>query len=551
MPMMAAPTEARRARKPVGDSVGRASAMLASGTMASRVLGFVKSWLLLQAIGSIGFGADAYATSTIVPNSIYAIIAQGILNAVLVPQIVRASSHPDGGRAYINKLTTVGIMVFAGVALIASLFAPLLMHLFGLRGEQAVLATAFAYWSLPQIFFLGLYTLLGEALNARKSFGPFTWAPVLNNIVAIAMLLIFIGAFSTDPGGQRPVDSWSPGMIALLAGGATLGMAAQAVILFFFWRKVGLRFRLDFRWRGVNLGHAGKAAAWTFAMLICQQIAGLIQTNVSNSASGTNASTQTLSTAWLIFMLPHSIIAVSIVTAYYTRMSEHAHREDIQAFRRDFSAALRTISLFIAFSAAALIVVAYPFARIFTPHFTQMGNVLIAYLIGLLPYTVLFITQRAFYSISDTVTPFLFTLAQVAVVVGGSLACLGLPPSIRAIGIATTVSIATIIQTLIGVQLLRRRLGGIDGRRALASILRFLIAGALSAVIGIALLIGLGGTFRGGFAVSGFIPAIVSIIIIGMAMLVIYLVVLTLLRSRDLTEAAGPFFSRLRGLFAR
>lgn len=535
----------------MADSVGRSSAMLASGTMVSRVLGFAKSWLLLQAIGSIGFGADAYATSTIVPNSIYAIVAQGILNAVLVPQIVRASSHPDGGRAYINKLTTVGMVVFAVLATIATLLAGPLMHLFGVDPKSAELATAFAYWSLPQIFFLGLYTLLGEALNARKSFGPFTWAPVLNNIVAIVLLVVFIVAFHADPAGQRPVDSWTQGMIALLAGGATAGMAAQGIILFFFWRKVGLKFRLDFRWRGVNLGHAGRAAAWTFAMLICQQIAGLIQTNVSNSASGHNASTQVLSTAWLIFMLPHSIIAVSIVTAYYTRMSEHAHHEDIDAFRVDFSAALRTIAMLIVFSAAALIVVAYPFARMFTPHYTQMGDVLIAYLIGLLPYTILFMTQRAFYAISDTVTPFLFTLAQVAIIIGGSLACFALPSSIRAVGIATTVSVATIVQTAIGVHLLRRRIGGIDGRRSIASIWRFLLAGVLSIIVGIAVLIGLGGTFRGGFAVSGFFPALASIIVVGLTMLAMYIVVLALLGSRELADSAQPVFARIRGILSR
>jgi putative peptidoglycan lipid II flippase len=526
-------------------SIGRSSAMLASGTLVSRVLGFAKAWLLLQAIGSIGFGADAYATSTIVPNSIYAIIAQGILNAVLVPQIVRASSHPDGGRGYINKLTTVGIMLFAVVAAIATILAPFLMHLFGLRGEQAMLATAFAYWSLPQIFFLGLYTLLGEALNARKSFGPFTWAPVLNNVVAIVLLVIFIGAFHADPGGQRSISSWSPAMIALLAGGATLGIAAQAIVLFFFWRKVGLKFRLDFRWRGVNLGHAGKAASWTFAMLICTQIGGLVQTNVANSASGDNASTQTMATAWLIFMLPHGIIAVSIVTAYYTRMSEHAHREDIPAFRSDFSAALRTISLFIVFSAVALMVVAYPFARVFTPHYAQMGNVLIAYLIGLVPFTILFVTQRAFYSLGDTVTPFLFALVQVAIIISGSLGSLALPASIRAVGLATTMSVATAIQALIGVYLLKRRIGGIDGRRSLASLSKFALAAVGSAVVGIVLLVALGGTFNGGFAVSGFFAALISIAVIGLAMLIVYLALLRLLRSRELNDAMVPILNRL------
>src|SRR4051812_26118593 len=285
------------------NSVGRASALLASGTLVSRLLGFAKAWLLVQAIGVISFAANAYGTATIVPNSLYAIIAQGILNAILVPQIVRASINADGGRAYINKLVTLGMVVFAAVAVVATLLAPFLITLFGVPEQQRELATAFAYWSLPQIFFLGLYTLLGEVLNARKSFGPFTWAPVVNNIVAIIMLVVFIVAFGAFSTGHQHTD-WSFGMIALLAGGATLGIAIQALVLFVFWRRVGLRFRFDFSWRGVDLGTAGKAAGWTFAMLIATQVAGLIESNVSNSAGPDFAGLFAMQNAWLIFMLP-------------------------------------------------------------------------------------------------------------------------------------------------------------------------------------------------------------------------------------------------------
>ena len=92
-------------------SIGRASAMLASGTMVSRVLGFARSWILIQAVGATAVGANAYSTATVVPNSIYAIISQGILSAILVPQIVRASVNKDGGRAYINKLVTLGMLM--------------------------------------------------------------------------------------------------------------------------------------------------------------------------------------------------------------------------------------------------------------------------------------------------------------------------------------------------------------------------------------------------------------------------------------------------------
>ncbi|WP_431278830.1 murein biosynthesis integral membrane protein MurJ [Leifsonia poae] len=527
-------------------SIGRASAMLASGTLVSRVLGFVKAWLLLQAIGAVAFAANPYATSTIVPNSIYALIAQGILNAVLVPQIVRASSNPDGGRAYINKLVTLGIIIFGSVALIATLLSPVLMQLFGLRGAQAEIATAFAYWSLPQIFFLGLYTLLGEVLNARKSFGPFTWAPVVNNIIGIGMLLFFIISFGSDAAGNRQADDWNPLMVAILAGGATLGVAVQAFILFFFWRRVGLRFRFDFGWRGVNLGHAGRAAAWTLGMVIATQIAGAIETNVANSAGEQYAGPQVMNNAWLIFMLPHGIIAVSIVTAYYTRMAEHAHRRDLGSFRADFSSGARSILMLIAFSAAALIVVALPLASVFTPPFyQQLGLVLIAYLIGLVPFSIVFMAQRAFYSLGDTRTPLYFTLAQVAVILVGMVVCLGVAPNLRAAAVALVVSIASTIQAVLAIALLSRRIGGVDGRRILSGLWRFTLAALASMIAGAGFLSLLGGVTPGAFPVSGFFAAIISIAIVGVVMLIVYFGSLIVLGSADLQAGLAPVLNRL------
>lgn len=524
-------------------SVGRASAMLASGTFVSRLLGFGRAWLLVQAIGLSSIAANAYNTATIVPNSVYAIIAQGILNAILVPQIVRASVNPDGGRAYINKLITLGMVVFAGVAAVATLLSPVLMSLYGLRGAQAELATAFAYWSLPQIFFLGLYTLLGEVLNARKSFGPFTWAPVVNNLVGVVMLGVFVlafGAYAT--GNNHPV--WSPGMVALLAGGATLGLAAQALVLFLFWRRIGLRFRFDFGWRGVNLGSAGKAAGWTFAMLIATQVAGLVETNVANSVGEGHAGSFAMTNAWLVFMLPHGIIAVSIVTAFYTRMAEHAHRGAIESFRDDFSSAARSIMFLIVLASAVLIVLAYPVARVFTSSYQSMGNVLIAYLIGLVPFSLVFMAQRAFYSLGDTRTPFMFTLVQTVVIIVGVLACFSVPADFRAAAIAFVVSGASVVQAGLAFALLRRRTGGVDGRRILNGMWRFLVAGVASMVAGGGFLVILGGVGHGSFPVSGPIAAVISSAIVGVIMLVVYLGFLAILRSSDLEAGLAPVVER-------
>ena len=171
--------------------IARASALLASGTLVSRILGFISGVVLAQTLGSYGTGANTFALANQLPNNIYAIIAGGLLSAVFVPAIVRASLHDDGGQRFVNRLVTLGIVVFVVAAVIATLAAPVLVNLYAQSGERGfsdddlALAVAFAYWCLPQVLFYALYSLLGEVLNARGIFGPFTWAPALNNVVAI------------------------------------------------------------------------------------------------------------------------------------------------------------------------------------------------------------------------------------------------------------------------------------------------------------------------------------------------------------------------------
>ncbi|RAC10264.1 murein biosynthesis integral membrane protein MurJ, partial [Burkholderia multivorans] len=146
---------------------------------------------------------------------------------------------------YTNRLLTLSFLLLAIVSVVATLAAPILVWLYssGWSPEQMALATAFAYWCLPQLFFYGLYTLLGQVLNAKSSFGPYMWAPVLNNIVAIAGLLVFIVVFGTNTASPHTLDTWTPEKIALMGGSATLGVAAQALILIWPLKRIGFRYR--------------------------------------------------------------------------------------------------------------------------------------------------------------------------------------------------------------------------------------------------------------------------------------------------------------------
>lgn len=536
------------------DNVGRASLFLASGTMVSRILGFVSAIILAQTIGTTGAG-DAFALATTLPNNIYAIIAGGILTAVLVPQIVRASTDPDGGARYINKIITLGFVVFLTVAVIATVSAPLLVALYaeqagdGSRGfspEIVALATALAYWCLPQVLFFALYSLLGEVLNARKVFGPYTWAPVVNNLVMIAGLLLFAWLFSGD---VTDASVWTPEMIALLGGSATLGIAAQAFVLFLFWRRAGLRYSPDFRWRGVGLAATGRAAGWVFGMILVTQLAGIVHNRVASlAADDGEPSLAVLRFAWLIFILPHSIVTVSLGTAYFTRMSGHARDGRRDLLRDDIGASLRTITMIMMLATIGLAIVAGPFARIFDddPEIVEgMARVLVAFVIGLIPFSTLFITQRVFYALDDTRTPFFIQLAQSGVFVAGALVVATLPSPWIAPGIALVTTIAGTAQTLISLLILRSRLGGIGMALTAKRTALFALAAIPASGVGLILAVQLG-AFQGGAARDSELAAMGAMLIIGIAMTVVYAGALAVLRVPEFSAIVQPFARRLR-----
>lgn len=539
-----------------GGGIGRASMMLASGTVVSRLLGFVSAIVLAQTIGTVGAGADAFALANQLPNNIYAIVAGGVLSAVLVPQIVKAGLHDDGGARFINRLVTLGFVVFLAAAVLATLAAPWLVAVYaqqatdggrGFSRDELALAVAFAYWCLPQVLFYAVYALLGEVLNARRVFGPFTWAPALNNVVAIIGLVAFSLLFSND---VTVATAWTPEMISVLAGSATLGIAAQALVLFAFWRRAGLRYRPDFRWRGVGLGATGRAAGWVFGMVLVTQLAGIVQSNVASlAAAGGEPSLAVLRFSWLIFMLPHSVVTVSLATAYFTRMSQHARDGDHDAVRADVSESLRRILMIMVLATVGLLVVAGPFARLFggSPDVVDgMARVIAAFVVGLIPFTVLFVVQRVFYALNDTRTPFFIQLAQAGLFVAGSLIVATLPTASIAVGLALVTSIAGTAQTLLGILLLRARLTRLDGRHILRQFGRYSLAAVPASVAGV-----LVGWPLGAFAVDGAARANEwaaggAMVLIGIVMTLVYAVALRAMRIREFSDITDPVLRRWR-----
>ena len=539
--------------------VARSSIIMAGGTIASRILGFIRTVVLALTIGVTTDAADAFGVANQLPNNVYAIIAGGVLSAVLVPQIVKARSQKDDGHGYIDRLLTLAITVFALVTVAATLAAPFLVSIYttGWSASQLALATAFAYWCLPQLFFYGLYSMLGEVLNARSYFGPFMWAPVLNNLVGLIGLISFWLIFGADPTGQRSVEQWTGSEIALLSGSATLGVMAQALILFFFWRRIGIKFSFNFAFRGVGLRPAIKAAGWSLAMVLVSQIGGLVQTVVASRAVADRgegpaiASIAAMVIAWLIFMLPHSVVTVSVATAYFTKMSEHVQAKRMDLMKVDLRSALRIVVLVNMFSSIALILLCLPVARVFVGEYDStvaLGNVLFATMFGLIPFGMVFMFQRAFYALEDTRTPFVFTSVQIAFHIAGSIYLFfSMESQFLVMSLAGLTSGTILIQSLTAYLLLRRRIGRIGAPpKGQGLTLRVILAGVVTLVVGYSVILALGGIGQGSLALDTIAGAVGVIFVSGMAMLVSYLITLKLLRVPEIDTALGGIAGILR-----
>lgn len=534
-------------------TVGRSSLIMASGTVVSRILGLVRTVMLAGAIGITTNAADAFAVANQLPNNVYAIIVGGLLNAVLVPQIVRAKVHKDGGKGYIDGLLTVIITAFALITVLATVLAPVLVRLYTSGWDEATLAlaTAFAYWCLPQLFFYGLYSILGEVLNARSSFGPFMWAPVINNLVAIVGLGVFVWMFG--PGSSIP--AWTNLPIAVLAGTATLGVASQALILFFFWKRIGLRFTFNFKWKGLGLRPALKAAGWTLAMVVITQVGGLIQTSLTSSTLAARtavggqgleslegvASVAVAGTAWLIFMIPHSVGTVSIATAYFTRMSEHAHAKKFDLLKADVVQSLRSILALSAISTSVMIVLSFPIASVFSASWkpaSALGLVLVAMMLGLIPFSVNFMLQRVFYALEDTRSPFIFTTIQIVVFVAGAYVC---SATVQAFGLVAAMSLVMsasfVVQAGFAYGLLTKRIGRLSEGQLLGYGVQVVFAGILAGFAGGTVLWSLGGIGQGSYSMQGGLDSLLVCLLVGGVSVLVYAVFLWLAKNAEVRSA--------------
>ncbi|MFC9297620.1 murein biosynthesis integral membrane protein MurJ [Streptomyces sp. NPDC057011] len=482
-------------------SVLRSGALMAAGSIVSRATGFVRSAVVVAALGTALLG-DSYAVANTVPNIIYMLLIGGALNAVFVPELVRAAKeHADGGSAYTDRLLTACTAALVALTALAVLAAPLIVSAYtDYSGAQADTTVALARYCLPQILFYGLFTLLGQVLNARGRFGAMMWTPVLNNFVIIGVFGLFLYVSHDAADGLTAAET------RLLGLGTTAGIVIQALALVPSLRAAHFRWRPRFDWRGSGLGRPLRNAGWTVMLVLTNQIGYWVVTRLSTTTGqhaveaglAGGAGYTAYSNAYQLWIVPQGIITVSLVTALMPRMSSAASEGDLGAVRRDISYALRSSAALVVPAAAVFAALApwvmgsvFEYGRTGAADIEVMAGMLMAFAPGLIAYSAQYVLSRGFYALSDTRTPFFLNLVIAALNAGLSAAAyLLLPPRWAVTGMAAASSVAFLAGAAVTAYTLSRRLGPRAGSRterratALRTHLRLLAACVPAAAAG-------------------------------------------------------------------
>ncbi|MEV5978790.1 murein biosynthesis integral membrane protein MurJ [Streptomyces sp. NPDC052114] len=562
VPAPAAPPAPAPAPAPAPKSGGRASSLLkssavmAAGTLVSRLTGFIRSALIVSALG-VGLLGDTFQVVYQIPTMIYILTVGGGLNSVFVPQLVRSMKEDeDGGEAYANRLLTLVMVALGVLTVLGIVLAPQLVKVMSVpvANDPAAteVGTTLLRYFLPSIFFMGVHVVMGQILNARGRFGAMMWTPVLNNIVIIFTLGMFIWVYGSSAESGMTVNSIPPQAEKLLGVGILLGLVVQALAMIPYLRETGFRLRPRFDWKGHGLGKAAKLAKWTILFVLANQAGALVVTQLATAATTDLPSTSGIgfaayANAQLIWGLPQAIITVSLMAALLPRLSRSAHDGDTGAVRDDISQGLRTTAVAIVPIAFGFVALGIPMCTLIfgssgSAQATNMGFMLMAFGLGLIPYSVQYVVLRAFYAYEDTRTPFYNTVIVAAVNAAASAACYMVLPTRWAVtGMAAVYGLAYAIGVGVAWRRLRKRLGGdLDGVHVLRTYARLGIAAVPAALLGggaaYAVTQGLG---------QGVLGSLAALIAGGAVLLGVFFVAAKRMRIAELNSMVGMVRGRL------
>ena len=538
------------------------SAVMAAGTVVSRLSGFVRGILLAAALG-VGLHADVFNIANTVPNMLYILLAGGVVNAVLVPQLVRAMKNdPDGGDAYTNRIITLAGL-FLGVVTVALVaLAPWLMRLFldpqfftPERSEQLESVIDFARYCLPQVFFYGMFVLVGQVLNARGRFGPMMWAPIANNVVAVAVLSTYLVTLGPAEGDEKQ-GGFTAGAEALLGLGSTLGIVVQFLVLLPYLKAAGFSYRPRFDFRGAGLGHTLRLGVWTVLFVVVNQIAYTVVVRLASSgtvdpsgAGGEGTGYTIYTNTFLLTMVPHSVITVSLATAMLPLLSRYAADGDLRSIGRSVASTLRSAYALVVPFAALLALMAVDVAQVIWGYgsaaedYANFAPSLALFGLGLIMFTAHYLMLRGFYALEQTRRVFWIQCVIAATNIAAAiLLSRGATPAETAPRLVLAYACAYAVGAVVSSVILSRTVGSLEGAKLVRFLVRLAIAVALSGLVawgtrlGMAELVDSDATWG----------AVVRLGAVGLVYLAAYVVVARVLRITEISDVMSLVTRRLR-----
>ncbi|TMK68098.1 MAG: murein biosynthesis integral membrane protein MurJ [Actinobacteria bacterium] len=468
----------------------RNTAVMSVGTTLSRVTGFLRLSAMAYALGITETRlADAYNIANITPNIVYELALGGILSSVFVPVFVQwlQSRGREAAWDVARRVLGIAAVSLSIISILGIALAPWIIRLYtvgvpdGQRQVVEELASFFLRWFMPQIVFYGIGAVATGLLNAHRRFAVPMFAPILNNLIVIATFLTF--AAMSHPG--QAVLATGPQKL-VLAVGTTLGVMAMTVALWPSLRRLGFRFRWRPGWMDEAVIRIAHLAKWVVVYVVANQLGYLVVLILAARVKGGYTA---YAAAFMLFQLPHAIFVVSVFTALLPALSSRWVDGDRQAFRELLARGIRWTAVIVVPAALGYLVLAVPIVRLLLQHGVAgprstdlVAGILVFFSLGLFSFSTFQLLLRAYYSMQDTRTPALVNIAAVGLnVVVDLLFVLVLGMGVRglALGHATAYTFGSI--ALLG--LIRRRLGGLDGRRIVSGLSRTFLAAGITAAV--------------------------------------------------------------------
>ena len=448
----------------------RASGIMALGTIISRITGFIRGILVVAVLGS-ALLADTYTVADTMPNIIYNLLIGGALTAVFIPQLVRSQIHDDGGDSFASRLITTISIIMGGLVITGMILAPLLVRIYapefftpGFESERDI-AIAFTRYCLPEIFFMGLFTMLGQVANARGLFGPLMWAPIANNLTGIFLFGSFL-IFSPN----ISLSTITPVQIQILGWGTSFCVSMQVLVLIPIMKRLGIRIRPQLGLHGLRKSF--HLAGWTLLYVLISQLGYLVTVNIATSAAVRSAKEgikngvgyTPYTYAYSIMLLPYSVVTISIVTAILPHLSKLVVTENISEVKNQIIKAVKlvgtiTIPSSIAFIFFGPLITQVLFIGIPAHDSRFIGYVLSALGLGLVAFSINLILIRGFNAFEDTKTQVVSILVINIISVSLSFTFLSiLPNQWVTVGLGLSFSISYLVGVLVTLRLLRKHI---------------------------------------------------------------------------------------------